>query len=223
MSPPVPTPRGVKLVYQPAAALLWVLAGLSLVGVPFLLTGILDVVLLIVLVPVAWLLVDVLSGAVHWLLDTYGTPQTPVIGPVIGDFRHHHDDQHAILDKGFLECCGGAAVPALPVLALLHLAVWWTGSAVLLGTGIVFISGAVLTNYIHRLAHHPEPPAVMVALQRIRLVLPPGEHRRHHSGDHRRGYGITSGWSNTLLERLGAYQRAEAFLALLGSHPDSAR
>ena len=69
MSPPVPTPRGVKLVYQPAAALLWVLAGLSLVGVPFLLTGILDVVLLIVLVPVAWLLVDVLSGAVHWLLD----------------------------------------------------------------------------------------------------------------------------------------------------------
>lgn len=214
-----PVPRGVKRIYQPVAAAFWAATALSAGAGVFLDVGVLEILALALLTPITWLLVDVLSGVVHWALDTYGSPQTPLIGPVIGDFRHHHVDQSAILDKGFLECCGGAAVPALGVLALLDLAVWWTGSVVLLGVGIVFISGSVLTNYIHRHAHHPAPTPVMRALQRLRLVLPPAEHRRHHRGDHRRGYGITNGWSNPLLERLGAYRGAEIVLSTLRGPP----
>lgn len=40
---------------------------------------------------------DIISGTVHWLLDNYGSTDTPVIGNIIADFREHHTHPNKIL------------------------------------------------------------------------------------------------------------------------------
>jgi len=40
-----------------------------------------------------WLAADLLSGMVHWALDSFGSVRTPLVGPaLIRPFREHHAD-----------------------------------------------------------------------------------------------------------------------------------
>ncbi len=166
--------------------------------------------LLIVGIPLAWALADLTTGLAHWALDTYGTPQTPVVGPFIHEFRHHHEAPRAICDSDAIETCSSAALAGWPLLVLAHLGVarhWLSPAA---GTLLlVYLAGGVLTNYFHLLAHAEAPPDWAKWMQRRGIILSPAEHDRHHRGDHRLAYCITVGWLNCPLERLRFFERLE--------------
>ncbi|HEX2464700.1 MAG TPA: fatty acid desaturase CarF family protein [Thermoanaerobaculia bacterium] len=133
---------------------------------------------------------DFVSGSVHWFCDTFFSPQTPLVGPVIFRFRNL----------------------MMPPLAWL----WWSdlpatgrpwalfGSSFLLALSC----GVGATNMLHKWAHDPAPPAAARWLQRRGLILSPERHWVHHQ-DHSRGFCVTSGWMNRLLDPIRFFPRLE--------------
>jgi len=69
-------------------------------------------------------------------------------------------------------------------------------------------TGSFGTNLFHKWAHEPNPPVVVRWLQRSRLILGPERHQHHHS-DYSRGFCVTSGWMNPVLDALGFFPRLE--------------
>ena len=141
---------------------------------------------------------DLVSGVVHWLFDTWGGVDTPIVGKLaIRAFRQHHLDARAILTHDFIETNGHNFALAL---SLTTLGLWIVPSrdaaagAQFLGLALlsmaVFVS---LTSQIHKWAHMEHPPRIVAALQRARIFLPPRHHQLHHDGDHLRNYCITAG------------------------------
>jgi ubiquitin-conjugating enzyme E2 variant len=142
--------------------------------------------LLPLMTAVGVLIADFASGLVHWFCDTVFEEDTPVVGPlVILPFREHHRDPLAMTRHGFLEISGNICLVLVPALLL---ALWLLprpargapagqlAHALLLATTFA----AFWTNQLHKWAHTPAPPAAVVRLQRLRVVLPPVAHGRHH-------------------------------------------
>jgi uncharacterized membrane protein YoaK (UPF0700 family) len=76
----------------------------------------------------------------------------------------------------------------------------WAQIAPHLAIGVVVFALAVLaTNFFHKWAHTASPPPFVRALQKMRVVLVPEEHTRHHALLDR-AYCVTSGWTNALLD-----------------------
>jgi ubiquitin-conjugating enzyme E2 variant len=156
---------------------------------------------------------DLAGGVVHWLCDRFGSESTPFFGPhLIASFREHHRDPSAITRHALPERSGANAFAVLPVLAAAHAGVGALPSgaaAFVLGAALAFSGFVALTNEIHLQAHLPRRSRAVAWLQRLRLVLPPEAHARHHGGAHDRSFCIATGWSNAWLDRLEVWGRLE--------------
>jgi ubiquitin-conjugating enzyme E2 variant len=167
-------------------------------------------------------LADFVSGAVHWFCDTFFSPTTPVVGRVIFRFRDHHDHPQTIVELGFLEQDINNLFLPVPVLAWL----WWhdlptTGRPAVLFAAAFLLAlsfGTSATNLFHKWAHDPAPPTIARWLQRIGLSQSPERHWVHHR-DHSRGFCVTSGWMNRLLDPIRFFPRLEQGLRALMAAP----
>ena len=167
---------------------------------------------------------DFTSGLVHWIADTWGSRETPIVGrALIGPFREHHLDPEAITRHDFVETNGANCLISIPV-AILALAVplgpgplqhGRLFAATFLGALIVWTFG---TNQFHKWAHAPRVPRVVGWLQRACLILPPSHHARHHQPGESRAFCVTSGWCDPLLDRLEVFPRLERRLRALRPH-----
>ena len=136
-----------------------------------------------------WLAADLLSGLVHWALDRFGDEQTPFIGPIlIRPFREHHEDATAMTRHDFVETNGASALGASALLLF--------DNEVLFFTAL----GVLAANQCHKWAHQRSVPVLVRVAQRLRLILPPEAHRRHHAAPHDRHYCTASGWMNRPLD-----------------------
>ena len=111
----------------------------------------------------AYLGADFISGFVHWMGDTWGTPSAPFLGPaLIRPFREHHVDEKAITRHDFVETNGNNCLGSMPG-AVLALAVpldrGWLGifAAVFLVSLVFWV---LMTNQFHKWAHLDSPPRV---------------------------------------------------------------
>jgi len=139
---------------------------------------------------------------------------------VILPFREHHRDPLAMTRHGFLEISGNICLVLVPALLL---ALWLLprpargapvgqlAHALLLATTFA----AFWTNQLHKWAHTPAPPAAVVRLQRLRVVLPPVAHGRHHRPGGR-AYCVLTGWMNAPLDRVRFFARLERLMAAVG-------
>jgi plasmanylethanolamine desaturase len=163
-----------------------------------------------------YVMADLLTGFVHWFCDTFFEEHTPVIGAaLIASFREHHRDPLQMTKHSFLELTGSSFRGLAPLLAVLA----WAGDGLAAGwTAFVLAlsAGAVMTNFLHRWAHDPDPPAVARMLQSLGLVLTPARHARHHAPPYAAAYCVTTGWMNPICERLRIWTRAESALRRLG-------
>src|SRR5438067_4762022 len=151
---------------------------------------------------------DFVSGFVHWLADTWGSPDLPLIGnALIRPFREHHVDQKEITRHDFIETNGNNCFISIPAAVL----------AGVLAPGSVFAAAMLFsltlavfgTNQFHKWAHMDRPPRVAVALQRAGLILPADHHVIHHTAPYAKYYCITVGWLNEALFRLRFFQTLE--------------
>jgi ubiquitin-conjugating enzyme E2 variant len=199
-----------RLVDTYAIVLFVVLAVWSL----FRLTVAVDSALWVVLAALSgWLAADLLSGLVHWAFDTWGSVHTPVLGKrFIRPFREHHWDPAAMTRHDFVETSGSSCLAALPVLTASALMPLTSPSAVLGQAVLLFTAlGVLLTNQCHRWAHMPagRAPGLVRAAQRLRLILRPEEHLKHHARPFDSHYCTASGWLNAPLQAIGFFRRLE--------------
>ena len=143
-------------------------------------------------------LADLLTGTVHWFGDTIGRESWPWIGThFVRPFREHHADPLDITRHDFVERNGNNAIVTIVPLV----AVFLLSGHLALGAQVALLA-ILATNQLHHWAHVQDAPRMVRALQRLRLILPPSEHQRHHSGAFDRAYGVTNGWANPLLDRI---------------------
>jgi plasmanylethanolamine desaturase len=165
---------------------------------------------------------DFFSGLVHWAFDTWGSPDTPVLGKAfIVPFRVHHSDPVDITRHGFIATNGHNCLVTLPVLAaILFLDVrsgWGAGVLTFLMAASL---GTFGTNQFHKWAHQAEVGAVVGFLQRHHLVLNPDHHDIHHTRPYDQHYCITTGWLNPILRAVRFYRGAEWLITrVTGAQP----
>lgn len=158
-----------------------------------------------------YLFADFVSGFFHWLADTWGSVDMPVVGKsVLRPFREHHVDQKAITLHDFIETngnnCGICVLPGTAALFVsLENPVVFFFFAWLLWTMIWTLG----TNQFHKWAHLDNPPAWIAFLQRWHLVLPPEHHKIHHTAPYATHYCITTGWLNRPLAALRFFRVLE--------------
>jgi plasmanylethanolamine desaturase len=166
------------------------------------------------------LLADFTSGFVHWMFDTWGDLNTPVLGRLaIRTFRHHHVAPTAITEHDFIET--NAHNIALTVIySVVGLLLVRPSAATLFD---VFIGQTLLcatfftafTSQIHKWAHTAEPPRIVALLQRLRLIISPDHHAVHHVPPYHRNYCITVGWLNGPLRAVRFFETLERTITAL--------
>jgi hypothetical protein len=168
---------------------------------------------------------DFTSGFVHWMFDTWGSVDTPVVGRLaIRTFRHHHVDEYAITRHDFVETNGHNFCLSFPV-TLVGLLYVRSGTATLFDVfvGMAALSLAVVnacTSQIHKWAHMKERPNWVTILQRTRIIISPEHHALHHAPPHTRNYCITVGWLNGPLRAVRFFETLERLIsAVTGAVP----
>ena len=163
----------------------------------------------------AYVAADFVSGFVHWMGDTWGSRQMPVLGPaLIRPFREHHEDPKAMTRHDWVETNGANCMIALPgavaaLLIPLDDGPWQAHrhfGAMFFGALIVWV---MATNQIHKWAHTDVPPGLVRLLQRWRVILNPAHHALHHGAPYDRHYCITTGWLNAPLGALRFFRVLE--------------
>jgi len=158
-----------------------------------------------------FVLADLVSGVVHWLADTWGSPDMSVIGQaLIRPFREHHVDQKEITRHGFVETNGNNCFISIGPAVCGALVPLDEAVNVFAATAIFSVTLWVLfTNQFHKWSHLDVRPRWVVLLQRLNLILPPDHHAVHHSAPYAKYYCITVGWLNEPLHRLRFFQALE--------------
>jgi ubiquitin-conjugating enzyme E2 variant len=158
--------------------------------------------LVIGLVLAAYAVADLASGIVHFLLDNFGSPETPVIGQkFVKPFRDHHVDPMEMTRGDFIAVNADNVFVCLPVIipAFFFLDTSEHPYAGVFMVGLV--AGVIMTNQLHKWAHMPTVPRLVAAAQRHGVVLSKEHHSVHHSGAYDSNYCITWGHLDLLLNR----------------------
>jgi hypothetical protein len=162
--------------------------------------------------PLAVLVVDLLSGVVHWLFDTHISPGPGRLGPAAVNFLDHHVNPTRSAEVGFAATSWRVAIWVTgPLLALALVLPPGQGQAWAFWLGAL----ALVVAQAHKEAHKRRPAAAVRWLQRWHLCLPPGAHRQHHR-DHGRAFCVFTGWCNPLLDRLQVWRRLDRLIAAQG-------
>lgn len=157
-----------------------------------------------------WLVVDFISGVVHWAEDSYGHPAMPFVGRRITrpNLLHHARPRAFVTNS------------------------WWTSSQLLVvacavSLGIAWAVGhlnplvvlaAVLgvnANEVHKWSHRTaaENGPVITGLQRLRLLQTPQQHHGHHIAGKNSHYCVLTNVLNPILDGSGFWRGLEWVIA----------
>jgi hypothetical protein len=135
---------------------------------------------------IAWYGSDFITGIVHWLCDTYGSVNTPIVGQtLIRHFRSHHRYPKDICISPFVYTIGNVALASAFTLPIAILLLIKFPSSYLIAFGSLTYALitllTVLTNQFHKWAHLDNPGKLIKFMQRKRFILEPNHHKLHHT------------------------------------------
>lgn len=195
----------------------WKIAGAPTDGAP-------TTLLVVGVLFLAYLAADFLSGFVHFLGDSFGDVNTPIVGKTfIFPFREHHVDQKAITRHDFFETNGHNCLVSLPVLLFIFFTFPPGMVSPLVFASYLFLFALVLfvfcTNQFHKWAHEDEPNRIARWLQSKNIILTPTRHKKHHTFPYENHFCITTGWLNHFLETIRFFPFAKWALAKVPGMP----
>ena len=160
-----------------------------------------------------WLVIDWISGVVHWLEDSYGHPSAPFVGRRITkpNLRHH------FRPRAFAQSSWYSSSQLLLFSGLAALAVAWAFGRLSPMVVLAAVLGAN-ANQVHKWSHRNESengPLVTWA-QRLKLIQSPGHHHRHHCGHKDSHYCALTNFLNPVLDYCRFWRGLEWMLALAG-------
>jgi hypothetical protein len=158
-----------------------------------------------------YLMLDLITLFVHWTLDNWFSPATPLIGGVVFYFRQHHAQPMAMFQRDFVDNNFENALIgfAFEVPTLLMDA----GPFVSAVVGFAALGSGWITT-IHKAAHVERPCGVARLLQRLHLLIDGRYHDVHHAGAGSH-YGLFSGWCEPLVGALRIFELLELVIVPL--------
>lgn len=161
-------------------------------------------------------LVDFVSGTVHWAEDTFWSRSTPILGRwIVQPNVLHHRKGTAFVTKGWLASSWDLLLLGILVLLAaraLDSLTWHVWLFTLLG---------INANQIHKWNHMPRHrvPVVVRMLQFVGVLQSLAHHAHHHRGAKNTHYCVITPFLNPLLDRLGFWRFMERMLVPLFSSP----
>jgi ubiquitin-conjugating enzyme E2 variant len=168
---------------------------------------------------------DFITGLLHWAFDTWFSEKTSVLSRMVIMVREHHVYPDRLFQYSFHHHAGPLSWMAFfftaPVFflaiyvpsALSQYAVW---------TGILVSFEIVFMFEFHKFGHRMHPFKVTRGLQRLRLLLSPEHHLRHHSGNHDRNYCLINGVADDVCGNAFVWRGLERIISsLTGAVPQS--
>jgi ubiquitin-conjugating enzyme E2 variant len=162
---------------------------------------------------VTWLVVDFVSGLVHWFEDTYGHPAVPFIGRrVTKPNLLHHFRPRAFVKNSWYASSQLLIIGCAAVLAI----AWMIGRLspmVILATVL-----AVNANQVHKWSHRTaaENGPLITLAQRVGLTQSPRHHQEHHAGGKNSNYCVMTGFLNPILDGCRFWRGLEWVLGRFG-------
>jgi sterol desaturase/sphingolipid hydroxylase (fatty acid hydroxylase superfamily) len=148
---------------------------------------------------------DFVIGVTHLLLDHFISFEHPILGDVALDFNFHHQDPKNITRNTPKELFKPIIVYGLPTAAVISLLLSLTGNTIAILSGLWMGPLFCAAQLIHRLAHLDRPPNRLTHwLQRMRIFLPPEQHRKHHRDGERINFCNLNGLCNPLVNLMAA-------------------
>jgi len=155
------------------------------------------------------LLVDFVTGFIHWLEDTYWSPDTPVLGKwlVVPNLAHHNNGQD-FLKKSWLESSWDlllAGIITIYIAHFLNCLIWevW-----------LFALITVNTNQVHKWAHitrYENKPKIIGLLQKMYILQRVSHHGQHHRKPNNSHYCTVTNLLNPILDKLNFWRGLEWF------------
>lgn len=145
---------------------------------------------------IAYLLVDLVCGFVHWFEDTYLHPSTWLVGPwIIAANRQHHSNQRAFTKNGFWSANYTQIIASIIIVVSL-----W--NYIQHGPLMVFGLFASMSNEIHRWSHRTprENGKLITILQRSRLIQDQRYHAKHHTSPNQIQYCVITPFVNWFVD-----------------------
>jgi ubiquitin-conjugating enzyme E2 variant len=152
------------------------------------------------------LLLDFVSGIVHWAMDSYGHPDTPFMGRIyIGPNMRHHRYPREFMARTYLQSSwdlllvGGLIVASAWMLGRLTWEIW------------LFVAMGANAILFHKWMHRTriENGPFISLLHDLRLIQTPRHHARHHSGAKDTNYCVITVVLNPLLDAVGFWRFLE--------------
>lgn len=152
------------------------------------------------------LVVDFVSGVLHWLEDSYGDPEWPITGALITapNILHHHRPaaftKHSWLKSADVLIFLGAVIIG---------AAWASG--MLTWQVLLFVAIGVNANEIHKWNHLPKNKRnkIVVVLQKLRLIQTPEHHGKHHASAKNTNYCVITNVLNPVLDAVQFWRKLE--------------
>jgi ubiquitin-conjugating enzyme E2 variant len=156
------------------------------------------------------LLVDLVSGLVHWLEDTFWTERTPLVGRwLVQPNVLHHRDAAAFTRRTYRENNGDLLLVGALVVAV----AWWLDRLTWHVWLFALLGGHA--NQFHRWAHLPRraTPALVRWLQSLHVLQGRAHHAGHHGGAMNARYCVITELLNPVLDGIGVWRGLERLLA----------
>jgi ubiquitin-conjugating enzyme E2 variant len=164
---------------------------------------------------------DFVSGLLHWAFDTWFSEDWTPVRRMVLLVREHHIHPNRIFryrlwhDAGVLSWFAFlVSAPIVARILALHTPAAPFDASLVLGAVVASLEIVFMLEF-HKCGHRLRRPTALRALQRMQMLLSPGQHLPHHSGFHDRNYCLITGIFDRTAGRLGAWRLLESLVSHL--------